>query len=138
MLGIIIFLMIVILSFTYRTLNFRKKLNEKLDEKVQDKTKELRQSNDQLIESKKELDSFLYRIYVRYSQILKFEYVPVENKPASTHLSARHTESVLSASPQFLKISPPSHLSICSAQNLMRVCDAFDHGDHCILCLSIS
>ena len=61
MLGIIIFLMVVILSFTYRTMIFRRRLNEKLDEKVLDKTKELRLSNEQLINSRKELDSFLYR-----------------------------------------------------------------------------
>ncbi len=61
MLGIIVGLMIIILAFAWRTLTFRRHLNEKLDVMVQQKTSELLETNKNLIRSRKELDSFLYR-----------------------------------------------------------------------------
>jgi signal transduction histidine kinase len=61
MLGIIMVLLIVVLVFAYRALTFRSRLNQKLDGMVQEKTKELIKSNAQLVKSRSELDSFLYR-----------------------------------------------------------------------------
>jgi signal transduction histidine kinase len=61
MLGIILMLMIVILTFAYRTLSLRSRLNKKLDSMVQVKTRELSSTNIQLVKSRNELDSFLYR-----------------------------------------------------------------------------
>lgn len=61
MLGIIMVLLMVILAFAYRTLTYRRKLNEKLDIMVQKKTHELLDANRDLIHSRRELDSFLYR-----------------------------------------------------------------------------
>jgi signal transduction histidine kinase len=61
MLGIILVLLIIVLVFAYRSLTLRSRLNKKLDGMVKDKTKELRSSNEQLIKSRSELDSFLYR-----------------------------------------------------------------------------
>ena len=61
MLGIILLLLLVVLVFAYRSLTFRSRLNRKLDDMVKEKTKELIESNTQLVKSRGELDSFLYR-----------------------------------------------------------------------------
>ena len=61
MLGIILLLLVVVLVFAYRSLTFRSRLNKKLDSMVKEKTKELLESNIQLVKSRSELDSFLYR-----------------------------------------------------------------------------
>ena len=61
MLGVILILMIIILFFAYRSLTLRSRLNKKLDGMVQVKTKELSSTNIQLVKSRNELDSFLYR-----------------------------------------------------------------------------
>jgi signal transduction histidine kinase len=61
MLGIILLLLVVVLVFAYRSLTFRSRLNRKLDAMVKEKTKELIESNTQLVKSRSELDSFLYR-----------------------------------------------------------------------------
>jgi len=61
MLGIILLLLVIVLVFAYRSLTFRSRLNKKLDSMVKEKTKELLESNIQLVKSRSELDSFLYR-----------------------------------------------------------------------------
>jgi signal transduction histidine kinase len=61
MLGIILLLLVIVLVFAYRSLTFRSRLNKKLDAMVKEKTKELIESNTQLVKSRSELDSFLYR-----------------------------------------------------------------------------
>jgi signal transduction histidine kinase len=61
MLGIILILVSIVLALTYRSLTYRRRINKRLDQMVQQKTKELRDTNEELIRSRKELDSFLYR-----------------------------------------------------------------------------
>ena len=61
MLAIILILLVVVLIFAYRSLTFRSRLNQKLDQMVKEKTKELIDANTQLVKSRSELDSFLYR-----------------------------------------------------------------------------
>ena len=61
MLGIILILVSIVLGLTYRALTYRRQINKRLDQMVQQKTKELRDTNEELIRSRKELDSFLYR-----------------------------------------------------------------------------
>jgi len=61
MLGIILILVTIVLALTYRALTYRRRINKRLDQMVQQKTKELRDTNEELIRSRKELDSFLYR-----------------------------------------------------------------------------
>ena len=61
MLGIILILISIVLALTYRALTYRRRINKRLDEMVKQKTIELVNTNDELIHSRKELDSFLYR-----------------------------------------------------------------------------
>jgi signal transduction histidine kinase len=61
MLGIILILISIVLALTYRALTYRRRINKRLDEMVKQKTIELVNTNDELIHSQKELDSFLYR-----------------------------------------------------------------------------
>lgn len=57
-----IFLSMILLVLLYRNNKFRKRLNEKLDYKVQERTKKLNKTNEALIDSRTELDNFIYKI----------------------------------------------------------------------------
>jgi len=61
MLGIILILVSIVLGLTYRALTYRRRINAKLDRMVKQKTRELRETNQELVRSRQELDSFLYR-----------------------------------------------------------------------------
>jgi signal transduction histidine kinase len=58
---IISLLLLVVLAFSYRTLTYRRQLSEQLNALVDIKTKELTNTNNQLVKSRQELDTFLYR-----------------------------------------------------------------------------
>jgi signal transduction histidine kinase len=59
--GVILILLTIILALTYRALTYRREINKKLDIMVKQKTQELLNTNEELVHSRKELDSFLYR-----------------------------------------------------------------------------
>jgi len=61
LLGVILVMSIVILLYAYRDIIYRRRLNEKLDNLVKEKTKELVTTNTQLVKSRNDLDTFLYK-----------------------------------------------------------------------------
>jgi signal transduction histidine kinase len=61
MLGLSLAFAMVVAILLYRNNQFRRRMNEKLDGLVKERTDELIKTNDKLIKSRKELDNFLYK-----------------------------------------------------------------------------
>lgn len=61
LLGLSFLLTVIIAILLFRNNQYRKKMNEKLDKLVKDRTNELKTTNDKLIKSRGELNNFLYK-----------------------------------------------------------------------------
>ena len=61
MLGLSLVFAMVVAILLYRNNQFRRRMNEKLDGLVKERTDELIKTNDKLLKSRKELDNFLYK-----------------------------------------------------------------------------
>jgi len=60
--GATIILSMILVFLLYRNNKFRRRLNEKLDYKVKERTETLNTTNEALIDSRTELDNFIYKI----------------------------------------------------------------------------